>query len=205
MVSNAVRTLKTLDSVWENINIVGRINIHVGGPYGDFEGTAKRFCRTFLSLPEDLRRTITIENDDRPNGWSLRKLFDLIYLRVGIPIVLDLHHHRFCNNGESQEEAMAMAFSTWPPDDRVPKIHYSESRTLQNSGDLSKCPCAHSDYVDGPVPSVDASKFSRFEDYYVMLECKAKEKALLQLRNRTAVAKKENRMLESVTLHYMIR
>ena len=44
---------------------------------------------------------------------------------LGIPIVFDYHHHKFRNDGESEEEALRLAASTWG--DVTPVVHYSES------------------------------------------------------------------------------
>ena len=42
-----------------------RIQIHVGGVYGDRAGSLRRFAERFRELPEAVRRRLTVENDER--------------------------------------------------------------------------------------------------------------------------------------------
>lgn len=46
-------------------------------------------------LSPNCRARLTVENDDRPSMYSVP---DLMYLHklIGIPIVFDFHHHKFC-------------------------------------------------------------------------------------------------------------
>ena len=60
--------------------------------------------------------------------YSVKELYNGIYNRVGVPIVFDYHHHRFCNGGLSEREALELAMSTWP-EGITPCFHYSESRS----------------------------------------------------------------------------
>lgn len=145
------------------------INFHVGGVYGDKRETAKRFLNNLGTLTDWERNHITIENDDKESMWSVS---DLVEYGIGnkVRIVLDVHHHRFCNR-ESLYDAADMAFETWP-ENQVPKIHYSESAE-------GKKPQAHSDYIFNPIPNDLHSR-----DYDVMIEAKAKELALQTYLNK---------------------
>lgn len=141
------------------------INIHVGGTYGgDFIGTADRFCKNFDRLSDSVKSKLTVENDDKESMWSVSDLHKYIYNQIEIPIVLDFHHFKFCNDGESVQDAADLAFSTW---DDVPTTHHSESA-------VGKKPQAHSDYITY-IPEVIGI-------YDVMIEAKQKELALLNFR-----------------------
>ena len=72
---------------------------------------------------------------------------DLMYIheRIGIPIVFDYHHHKFCTGDLSEQEALELAISTWPKDIK-PIVHYSESKALHEGNEKVK-PQAHSDYI----------------------------------------------------------
>lgn len=150
------------------------INIHVGGVYESKQTTAKRFCTEFSNLPQSLQQRITLENDDKPSMWSMSDLREMIHENCGIKLVLDIHHHRFCQR-ESLLEAADMAFSTWKDFPEIPKIHYSESRPGAR-------PQAHSDYIKGPIPDLGD------QCYDVMLETKAKELALLAFRSNPVLS-----------------
>ena len=148
------------------------INIHVGGVYENKEETAKRFAEQYVKLPTDIRQRLTIENDDKASMWSMSDLFELIVpLCPAIKLVLDIHHHRFCQR-ESLQEAARMSFSTWSGFCEIPKVHYSESRPDAR-------PQAHSDYITETIPTL-----SNFVEYDIMVEAKSKELAVLEYRNR---------------------
>ena len=146
------------------------INIHIGGVYENKEETAKRFAEQYVKLPTDIRQRLTIENDDKASMWSMSDLFELIVpLCPAIKLVLDIHHHRFCQR-ESLQEAARMSFSTWSGFCEIPKVHYSESRPDAR-------PQAHSDYITETIPTL-----SNFVEYDIMVEAKSKELAVLEYR-----------------------
>tara|TARA_Y100001938_G_scaffold144351_1_gene218758 strand:- start:754 stop:1605 length:852 start_codon:yes stop_codon:yes gene_type:complete len=150
-----------------------KLNIHVGAAYGDKPFALDNFCRNFERLPESVRSRLTVENDDKPSLYSTKELYDGVYKRIGIPIVFDYHHHMLHPGGQSEQEALELALSTWG--DIKPVVHYAESRSLEQNNPKIK-PQAHSDYVIRP-----------FDDYGhdldVMIEAKHKELALLQYRD----------------------
>ena len=145
------------------------INIHMGGVYGDKHSTAGRFLQTFCALPPAIKRRLTLENDDKPTMWSMTELFKMVAKHCTIKLVLDVHHHRFCQQ-ESLRDAAAMAFSTWDGFCEIPKVHYSESKPNAR-------PQAHSDYIREKMPAL-----SDTVQYDVMIEAKAKDLALLEYR-----------------------
>ena len=152
-----------------------KINIHLGGAYGDKEAAMERFCKNFEKLPENVRTRLTVENDDKASMYSVKDLYDGIYTRIGIPIVFDYHHHRFCDGGQTEQEALELAISTWPKD-IVPVVHYSESMSIEQKDDKIK-PQAHSnlvyDYIDTYNNDID-----------IMIEAKFKEIAVRTYREK---------------------
>ena len=148
------------------------INIHIGGVYENKPETAKRFAEQYALLPTAIQQRLTIENDDKASMWSMSDLFELIVpLCPAVKLVLDIHHHKFCQR-ESLQEAARMAFSTWTGFSEIPKVHYSESRPDSR-------PQAHSDYITETIPALSDSV-----EYDVMIEAKAKDLALLEYRNK---------------------
>jgi len=145
------------------------INIHMGGVYGDKHSTAGRFLKEFSHLHPSIMRRLTLENDDKPTMWSMTELFKGVAKYCTVKLVLDVHHHRFCQQ-ESLREAAEMAFSTWGGFCEIPKVHYSESKEGAR-------PQAHSDYIRNEIPEL-----SDTVTYDVMIEAKAKDLALLEYR-----------------------
>ena len=145
-----------------------KLNIHCNGVYGDKLSAMDRFCKNFERLPKSVQTRLTVENDDKASMYSVK---DLMYIheRIGIPIVFDYHHHKFCTGDLSEREALELAISTWP-DDIVPVVHYSESRSKEQL-DESIRPQAHSDYV---IDYIDT--YGHNVD--IMVEAKHKELAV---------------------------
>jgi UV DNA damage endonuclease len=156
--------------------------LHVGGAAGGKAAACDRFLAGLELLGDAARARLVVENDDRSFGTA-----DVLALarRTGLRMVWDvLHHH--CNDpdGMSDREALAGALATWPKR-LTPKIHYSSPRLDMRDGKLPQLR-AHADLVD-PIG------FERFlrdvageRDFDVMLEAKAKDLALLRLRDHLA-------------------
>ena len=166
--------------------------LHVGGAAGGTRAGLDRFASGFELLGERARARLAIENDDARFGLS-----DVLGLaeRTGIRVVWDVLHHR-CHDPDRIPvgEALQLALATW--DGRAPaKIHYSSPRTdvgerRERAGRRVRrslalpSPRAHAalidpggfeDFLNGPGAG---HKFD------VMLEAKAKDLALIRLRDQ---------------------
>ena len=149
-----------------------KLNIHVGAAYGDKPFALDNFCRNFERLPENVRTRLTVENDDKTSLYSTKELYDGVYKRIGIPIVFDYHHHMLHPGGQTEQEALETALSTWG--DIKPVVHYAESRSVEYNNPKIK-PQAHSDMIRNPFNDYG-------HDLDVMIEAKHKELALLEYR-----------------------
>lgn len=149
-----------------------KLNIHVGAAYGDKPFALDNFCRNFERLPDNVRSRLTVENDDKESLYSTLELYEGVYKRIGIPIVFDYHHHMLHPGGQTEQEALELALSTWG--DIKPVVHYAESRSLEHDNPKIK-PQAHSDMLRRPYNDYG-------NDFDTMLECKFKEVALLEYR-----------------------
>jgi UV DNA damage endonuclease len=171
------------------------INIHVGGLYQDKTAAMDRFVHRYRSLPEEARRRLVLENDDR--AFHIGDTY-AIHLQTGVRLVLDQLHH-LCHPapGRTLVEALTLALSTWPPE-QTPKIHFSTPHTAMIAGERSdetgsrqrilRQPrlCQHADLID-PFAFIDLLRRAPGgRDFDVMLECKAKDLALLRLRRHLA-------------------
>ena len=153
-----------------------KINIHVGAAYNNKPVALDTFVRNFERLPVSVTSRLTVENDDRQSLYSTQELYDGVFTRTGIPIVFDYHHHGFCTGDLTEKQALELAISTWG--DIKPVVHYSESRAEEKK-DAKIRPHAHSDYVNGPIEDYGY-------DLDVMIEAKAKELALFNLKKNDA-------------------
>ena len=146
-----------------------KINIHVGGAYGDKKSTLERFCKNFELLDENTKKRLVIENDDSPNEFSVKELFDGVYQHIGIPITFDYFHHTFNTGGLTEEQALKMASITWP-DGITQCCHYSESRRKEKL-DESIRPQAHSDIIYNKINTYGLNPD-------IVIEAKLKEQAI---------------------------
>ena len=173
VVDNTITDLRIHGEIFDMLGLerspYNKINIHCNGVYGDKQSAMDRFCKNFELLPESVQTRLTVENDDKASMYSVK---DLMYIheRIGIPIVFDYHHHKFCTGDLSEQEALELAISTWPEGIK-PIVHYSESKAL-HEGNESLKPQAHSDYIND-LPDLYGN------DVDVMVEAKAKELSIL--------------------------
>jgi len=177
VVDNTITDLRIHGEIFDMLGLerspYNKINIHCNGVYGDKQSAMDRFCKNFELLPESVQTRLTVENDDKASMYSVK---DLMYIheRIGIPIVFDYHHHKFCTGDLSEKEALELAISTWPEGIK-PIVHYSESKAL-HEGNESLKPQAHSDYIND-LPDLYGN------DVDVMVEAKAKELSILPFIN----------------------
>ena len=149
-----------------------KMNIHVGAHYNNKAMALENFCKNFERLSPAVQSRLTVENDDKASLYSTKELHDEDFKRIGIPVVHDVHHHKFCTGGIDDEEAMLTAAMTW--DNVKPVIHYSQSLAIEHNNTRIKAN-AHSDSYWEPV-------YTHGLDVDVMLECKHKEIGLFKMR-----------------------
>jgi UV DNA damage endonuclease len=161
---------KLLDTM--GLDRTAKIQIHVGGAYGDKNRSVKRFIDNYALLEDGLKKRLVIENDDKI--YSLRDCF-LISEKTDIPLVFDFLHHLCLNNGEKTREALKMVFGTWKESDGIPIIDYSSQLSGVRRG-------AH-------ALTLDAEDFKAFLgdvkglDFDLMLEIKDKEASALKAQD----------------------
>ncbi|MBL9082207.1 MAG: UV DNA damage repair endonuclease UvsE [Planctomycetales bacterium] len=161
------------------------INIHGGGAYGDKKAALDVLKRNIDALPEGIHSRLTLENDD--------KIFtpqDLLPVcrATGVPLVYDVHHHRCLPDGMPIGEATEAAIATW---NREPLFHLSSPL----EGWSGPQPFRHHDYVD----LADFPDEWRRADITIEVEAKAKELAVLRLRDELAASTKALSLGDSPT------
>lgn len=150
------------------LDTAAKVQIHVGGAYGDKPSAMRRFVARYASLPKKIRHRLVIENDDRI--YTLAECL-AIHNRTGIPVLFDVFHHSVNCSGEKLTDALRAASATWRKPDGILMIDYS----IQKRGER---PGVHAESI---VPE-QFKKFlrdSRPFDFDVMLEIKDKETSAL--------------------------
>lgn len=166
---NTIRDLEIHSEVFDLMGLPAtpwhKINIHVGGAYGDKLETIKRFAENFSLLSANLRGRLSVENDDKAGLYTVADLVPL-HEMIGVPIVFDYFHHKLHPGNLSEEEAFHAAFATW----RVkPIFHYSSSRRDWEEPTAKRE--AHADFIYEPINTYG-------KEIDIVLEAKMKELAI---------------------------
>ena len=99
-----------------------RTVVHTGGMDGGKDKAKQRFVENFNRLPEEIKKRVVLENDDKV--FSFKDVED-IHKQTGVPVVIDIFHHRVFNpEGIKEVEALERACKTWS-EGEVPEIHFS--------------------------------------------------------------------------------
>ncbi|MDP8235528.1 MAG: UV DNA damage repair endonuclease UvsE [Candidatus Erginobacter occultus] len=148
------------------LNHTAKIQIHVGGVYGDKPAAIARFIARYQTLEEETRRRLVIENDDV--SYTLADCLK-ISAATGIPVLFDVFHHSVNCSGEPVPEAVRRAAGTWKKRDGILMTDYSSQKPGAARG-------SHTETIE----IRDFKKFlaaSAPVDFDVLLEIKDKEKS----------------------------
>jgi len=167
------------------LELEAKCNIHIGGAYGNKPEAAARFERNFAALRPELKRRVTLENDDKT--FTAIETLEVCE-SLGVPMVLDLHHHDVNHEeGVTAPSLWARIQRTWEgaaPEGTTsyplehplaPKMHISSPKG-------SATPRSHADYVEkGSLLAFLREIAPETPRLDVMLEAKQKDGALLRL------------------------
>lgn len=164
--ANTIKDLEIHSQIFDLMGLSAthwhKINIHVGGAYGDKQETLKMFSKNFKLLSANLRGRLSVENDDKPGLYTVSDLV-AVHEQTGMPIVFDYFHHRLHPGFQTEEEAFLAAYNTWQLN---PVFHYSSSRKLYEDPTSKKE--AHSDWVHEAINTYG-------KEVDIVLETKMKE------------------------------
>ncbi len=170
---------RVLDAM--GLDTAAKVQIHVGGVYGDKDRSMQRFIERFHIVPEVIKRRLVVENDDR--NYTLKECI-VISKETGIPVLFDVFHHKIHNSGESIQQAFSMFHGTWKKKDGVPMVDFS----FQGVGKIR----------GGHAETIDLELFQEFldrtkpYDFDIMLEIKDKEQSAIKA---VGLAKEDKRFV----------
>lgn len=148
-----------------------KVNIHIGGVYGDKEKAVGKLYDNFPRVPEHVRKRLTFENDDK--AYTAEETLAACE-RLGQPHMLDIHHD-WCNPGDKTPiELLPRIVKTWG--EAPMKMHVSSPKDEHDFR-------AHSDMIDPErlLVFLKACKEFGLPRIDVMVEAKQKDIACLQL------------------------
>ncbi|MBL0388403.1 UV DNA damage repair endonuclease UvsE [Tumebacillus sp. ITR2] len=175
VVANSILDMERHVKMFELMGLDERAKLvmHVGGSFKDKADSLQRFEENWASVPDHVKRRVTLENDDKT--YTALETLELCE-RLGIPMVLDIHHHR-CNPGDEElRDLVPRVFATWEPTGLVPKIHVSSPKSEED-------PRHHADYIDiqDLVPFLDLVHEIDNQDFDIMVEAKQKDDSAFRL------------------------
>jgi UV DNA damage endonuclease len=145
-----------------------KIQLHVGGLYGNPDESISRFIRIYARLDPAISRRLVIENDEqRFNAADCLRIHD----ETGVPVLFDVFHHACKNNGEDIGAMLYRIKKTWRRRDGTLMVDYSSQHPAKRRG-------GHAEHID----IGDFRKFlelSKPHDMDIMLEIKDKEASAL--------------------------
>jgi UV DNA damage endonuclease len=161
-----------------------KVQVHVGGVYGDKHAAIDRFVKQYDLLDTAIRDRLVIENDER--SYTLSDCL-AIHERTGIPVIADTFHHSLYNTGEQFTALLDTVRKTWKTHDGIPMVDYSSQEPGKRAG-------AHAMHIV-------AEDFRQFlketlpADFDLMLEIKDKEKSA---RAALGIARDDPRLVTGV-------
>ncbi|PWK13155.1 UV DNA damage repair endonuclease UvsE [Tumebacillus permanentifrigoris] len=148
-----------------------KVNIHIGGAYGDKAKAVQKLYENFPQVPDNVRKRLTFENDDKT--YTVTETLAACE-KIGQPMMLDIHHD-WCNPSDSTPiELLPRIHATWG---HTPmKIHVSSPKDVSDFR-------AHSEFIDPErlLMFLKACKAAGLPRIDVMVEAKQKDFACLKL------------------------
>lgn len=187
----------TKRNLWFHANLfddmdysLGKMVLHIGSGAGGKDNALKRFENNFRKYPDEITSKLILENDDKT--FTAKDTLKLCK-DLGIPMVLDVHHHICNNDGENIVELLPDIFDTWKDEVLPPKLHFSSPR--DNPKDRK-----HADFIEPKdfIEFIEICKPLNI-DMDIMIEAKMKDHALFQLVNSIKDLRKDFKWIDDST------
>ena len=175
VVKKLVKTLNLFADMFNymKLNKIPNITLHIGGKggYETRNDAIEAFCEGYDKLNKNAKKFLVIENDHV--SFNIEDCLK-INQKLNIPVVFDNKHFDWNNNSIDYDNAVRASIKTWGK--RTPKLHLSSDKIKKTH--------AHSDYVElkDYIRLENAILKTNVPECYVMLECKKKDKAVIELK-----------------------
>lgn len=136
VVINSVRDLEYHCSFLDSLGIDyhHRVELHIGGIYGDKITALERFINNFNLLSDSLKKRLTIENDDR--SYNIDDILG-ISENLSIPAIFDNLHHQINPSPDDLKNILNHVSKTYSNKNGPMLLHYSQQAQDKRSGSHS--------------------------------------------------------------------
>lgn len=169
VLENTFKILEYHYNLLDSLKIKNKVLIlHIGSNTFGKKNSINRFVNNFNKLPEKIKKSIAVENDDKT--FTIEDCVQ-IYDRIKTPIILDYHHY-ICNPSDIDYDKI---FESWKG--QTPKIHFSSPKNKTKKDFRS-----HHDYINSDDFIFFIDKIKNYNiDIDIMIEAKAKDESLFKL------------------------
>jgi UV DNA damage endonuclease len=170
IVARTITELEYHARVLDSLGLDGsaKIQIHIGGVYGNRASSLSRFGQNYRLLHPSVRQRLVIENDDR--AYTVADCLKVSEI-TGIPVLFDVFHHEVNGGGQPVAEVISRVAATWKKTDGIPMVDYSSQEPRVRKGN-------HAARLD-PRHFLIFLNASQPFDLDIMLEIKEKEAAAI--------------------------
>jgi UV DNA damage endonuclease len=173
VLKHAINDLEYHDIILSTMQLdnSNKINIHVGGVYGNKSKAIESLLVNINEIPSHIRKRLTFENDDKT--YNIKDTIDICE-KVQCPVMLDLHHD-YCNpSGSSLFDLFPFIVKTWG--EEIIKIHVSSPKSKK---DIK----THADYVEANDLVLFLKRIREYDlkQIDIMVEAKMHDLACLAL------------------------
>lgn len=173
VIDRSIEILQYNYDIFQAMGIEGKTVLHIGSSAEGKEASLLRFKKTFEQLPNYLKKLIMLENDDK-----VFQVEDVLSLceTLKIPMILDYHHYQCNHQKHLTKKEIKRIYDTWKTIKLNPKMHFSSPKNKKEFR-------SHSEYVAIKefLAFMKCIKIEKDMTVDVMLECKARDKALFAL------------------------
>lgn len=99
----------------------------VGGSYNNKYISCDRFCNNYHLLNENTRKRLAITNDYKTGGYTIKEIYELLHLRIKIPIVFNNLYHNLLSDKLPEKYSLTLSLSTWENSVK-PLVYFMDSK-----------------------------------------------------------------------------